>query len=32
LVLPRMEKREVAQHILDEVIRLRSLARERSTV
>jgi phosphopantothenoylcysteine decarboxylase / phosphopantothenate---cysteine ligase len=31
--LPRMEKREVAQHILDEVIRLRSvLAHERSVV
>jgi phosphopantothenoylcysteine decarboxylase / phosphopantothenate---cysteine ligase len=31
--LPRMEKREVAQHIMDEVIRLRSvLAHERSAV
>jgi phosphopantothenoylcysteine decarboxylase / phosphopantothenate---cysteine ligase len=31
--LPRMEKREVAQQLLDEVIRLRSVpARERSTV
>ena len=33
LPLPRMEKRDVAQHILDEVLRLRSVpARERSSV